>query len=275
MQSERRQFYTPDEIFRDVEEQVIKALDGGEQIDYLTFVPDGEPTLDVNLGREIDLMKPLGIKIAVISNASLMWREDVRSDLLNADWVSIKVDAISEALWRRVNRPQKSLKHDVVLEGMEEFARSFEGVLATETMLVKGLNDGVEEVEKVAEFLVDLNPDKAYIAIPTRPPAEKWVKPASERAINLAYQIYEGKLRSVEYLIGYEGNAFAFTGNVEEDLLSITSVHPMREEGVLALLYKAGSDWNTVDELIKEGKLIELEYLGKRFYMRKLPSLAN
>jgi len=270
LQSERREFYPPDEILRDVEEQIDKARTKNEQIDYLTFVPDGEPTLDVNLGREIELLKPLGIRIAVISNASLMWREDVRRDLMAANWVSLKVDAVADELWRRVNRPHRELKHEVVLEGMREFSAVYNGELATETMLVKGFNDSAKEVEKIADFLMDLKPDKAYIAIPTRPPAERWVKPADEEALNRAYQIFNDKLRNVEYLIGYEGNAFAFTGNVEDDLLSITSVHPMREEGVNALLSKADSNWDSVNRLIIENKLVEIEYLGKKFYMRKL-----
>lgn len=272
MQCERVEFYPPEEILKDVEEQVVKARDKDERVDYVTLVADGEPTLDINLGKEIELLKSLGIKIAVISNASLMWRQDVRSDLLDADWVSLKVDAITEGLWRRVNRPHKALKHEAVLEGMKEFADIFEGELATETMLIHGVNDRGEEAEKMVDFLTELNPTKAYIAIPTRPPAERWVKPADEEAINRAYQIFNGKLRRVEYLIGYEGNSFAFTGDIEDDLLSITSVHPMREEGVNMLLFKAGSDWDTVERLIKEHKLIELEYLKKKFYMRKLPS---
>lgn len=120
----------------------------------------------------------------------------------------------------------------------------------------------------------ELKPDIAYIAIPTRPPAEKWVRPANEKTINEAFQIFAKALGSgrVEYLIGYEGNAFAFTGNVEEDLLSITSVHPMREDAVKDFLKKANAEWDVVKKLLKEGKLIELEYDGKRFYMRKLRS---
>ncbi len=275
MQSERREFYSPEKVSREVKTQVDKALNRNEHINYLTFVPDGEPTLDINLGREIELLKPLGIKIAVISNASLMWREDVRSDLLEADWVSMKVDAVTETLWRRVNRPHGALEHKSVLEGMKAFAEIFKGELATETMLIKGLNDGGKEVEKIADFLKDLRPEKAYVALPTRPPAEKWAKPADEWAINRAYQIFDEKLKHVEYLIGYEGNAFAFTGNVEEDLLSITSVHPMREEGVDMLLFKAGENWDTVHRLIEKHKLVETEYMGKKFYMRKLPSHAS
>lgn len=271
LQSERRRFYDPEVIFKDTERQIRKARDKDERIDFLTIVPDGEPTLDVNLGREIGLLKSLGIKIAVIENASLLWREDVRNELGEADWVSLKVDAVTEEIWRRVNRPHGALKLGTVLEGMNDFAGMFKGELATETMLIQGLNDSVEEVEKIADFLVELRPSKAYLAIPTRPPAEEWVRPADEQAINRAYQTFDGKLDHVEHLIGYEGNAFAFTGDVEEDLLSITSVHPMREEGVDMLLSKAGENWDTVHRLIKEHKLVETEYQGNKFYMRKLP----
>lgn len=65
---------------------------------------------------------------------------------------------------------------------------------------------------------------------------------------------------------------FAFTGNAEEDLLSITSVHPMREEAVRALLEKAQADWGAVRRLIQENKLIEVEYENRKFYMRRLRS---
>ena len=71
-------------------------------------------------------------------------------------------------------------------------------------------------------------------------------------------------------MIGYEGNAFAFTGNVKEDLLSITAVHPMREEAVAELLKKANANWQIIDELLHNGELVRLEYEGNTYYMRKL-----
>ncbi|MCK4471545.1 MAG: radical SAM protein, partial [Anaerolineae bacterium] len=77
MQIKRHAFYEPEKVLQDVHDKVEKVRETGERIDYLTFVPDGEPTLDVNLGREIELLRPLGIKIAVISNGSLIGREDV------------------------------------------------------------------------------------------------------------------------------------------------------------------------------------------------------
>jgi len=269
----RQAFYKPEQILMQVKKKIDEATLRGERIDYITFVPDGEPTLDANLGREISLLKNIGIPIAVITNASLLWREEVKEDLLVADFVSLKVDAVSIDLWRRINRPHKDLKLDTILDGVKQFAKSFEGILVSETMLIDSVNYG-DELERVANFLRGLvKLDKAYIAIPTRPPTEKWVKPAKEEVINEAFQVFSKKLggNRVEYLIGYEGNAFTSTGNVKEDLLSITAVHPMREEAVTEFLKKAGADWRVVEELLQQGRLVEIEYEGKKYYMRKLP----
>ena len=89
--------------------------------------------------------------------------------------------------------------------------------------------------------------------------------------MNTAFQVFSKKLGAnrVEYLVDYEGNAFVSTGNVEEDLLSITAVHPMREEAVNKLLKKADANWQVVEKLLGENKLVELEYEGNTHYLRK------
>ncbi len=156
-----------------------------------------------------------------------------------------------------------------ILDGALEFAAAYRGELATETMLVAGVNDSAEHVGEVAEFLARLQPARAYLTIPTRPPAEEWVQAPDEEAINRGYQTLSEKVEQVEYLIGYEGNAFAFTGKVEEDLLSITAVHPMREQAVDEFLARAGADWPVVRGLIAQGRLVEAEYEGARFYVRR------
>jgi len=270
MQVERDSFYEPEEILQNVRDKVEKAREAGETIDYLTFVPDGEPTLDLNLGRVIELLWPLGIKIAVISNGSLIGREDVREDLLGADWVSLKMDSTRREIWRKIDRPYGTLRLASILDGALKFAQAFRGELVTETMLVEGVNDDDDQIRDVAGFLARLEPATAYLAIPTRPPAEEWVQPPDEEVINRAYQVFSEKVDRVEYLVGYEGNAFAFTGNVEEDLLSITSVHPMREDAVSEFLARAGADWTAVRELVEQGRLVETEYARRRFYVRKI-----
>jgi wyosine [tRNA(Phe)-imidazoG37] synthetase (radical SAM superfamily) len=271
MQIERTAFYEAKKIFQEAKEKVEKTREFGLQIDYLTFVPDGEPTLDVDLGREIKMLRPLGIKLAVISNGSLIFHEDVREVLAQADWVSLKVDSTREEIWRRINRPQPALQLRAILEGMVDFAGFFKGELVTETMLVRGLNDDSAQMREVAVFLERLQPVKAYVSIPTRPPAEKWVVPPEQESVHEAYQIFTEHLTNVEYLIQYEGDSFALTGDPAEDILSITAVHPMREEALDKVLRERRIDWSIVDRLLERGELVELAYRGKKFYMRRLP----
>lgn len=272
MTTRRQQFYAPEVILNEVKRKVSEARYKGERVDYLTFVPDGEPTLDVNLGREITLLKRIGIPVAVLTNASLIRRTDVKEALLSADLVSLKVDVVSEGLWKRINRPHNALKLDAVLESIAGFSRDFEGTIISETMLIDGIDYG-NEFEEIASFLERLKRlDRAYISVPTRPPTEGWAGPVREDVLAEAFQVFSSKLgpKRVEYLIGYEGNAFASTGEVEEDLLSITAVHPMRKEAVEEFLKKAGADWNVIKSLLRESKLVELDYRGNTFYTRRL-----
>jgi wyosine [tRNA(Phe)-imidazoG37] synthetase (radical SAM superfamily) len=270
LQANRRAFLAPEAIAEAVLDKVERTGQEGEAIDYLSFVPDGEPTLDAALGREIEMLKPLGLPIAVISNAALIWREDVRSDLMCANWVSLKVDSVDEAVWRRIDRPHGSLSLASILEGIVEFAGGYRGRLVTETMLVRGVNDGERQLEALAGFLSRVRPARAYLSIPIRPPAEAWVQAPDEQSLHRAYHILRERLEQVEYLIGYEGNAFAFTGEVVADLLSITAVHPMREDAVEEYLARARAEWGVVDDLVARGQLVAVQYGGHTYYLRKL-----
>jgi wyosine [tRNA(Phe)-imidazoG37] synthetase (radical SAM superfamily) len=162
LQITRKPFYTPQEIVTAVKLKIQAAKEKKEAIDYLTFVANGEPTLDSNLGREIELLKNLGIKIAVITNSSLIWKKDLRDDLGKADWVSLKIDTVDQEIWHRINRPYGSLQLRNILDGMSEFSHSFSGDLVTETMLIQDVTDGAEGLEKVASFIVGLSPKKSY-----------------------------------------------------------------------------------------------------------------
>jgi wyosine [tRNA(Phe)-imidazoG37] synthetase (radical SAM superfamily) len=265
----RQAYYLPRQIFQEVHQTIEQAGQDKHQIDYLTFVPDGEPTLDINIGKEIKLLRELEIPIAVITNSSLLWREDVKEELLKADWVSMKIDSVSENTWRKVDRPHHSLHLATILEGISVFGDQFKGELTTETMLVNKMNDDSEELKQISEFVARIEPSVAYLTIPTRPPAENYAIAPEEGKINQAYQIFKDKIPHVELLIGYEGNAFAFTGNVKEDLLSIMAVHPMRADAVDNFLKRSQSDWSIVHQMIQQGKLLETTFKGHTFYMKR------
>jgi wyosine [tRNA(Phe)-imidazoG37] synthetase (radical SAM superfamily) len=192
---------------------------------------------------------------------------------MDADWISIKIDAAKEKTWHKVDRPYGTMNYSEIINGMETFSKNFKGILTTETILIKNLNDNADEMKEVAKLIKKLNPKVAYISVPTRPPAEEYAVPPESKFINEAYQIFNSQIKNVELIIGYEGNAFASTGNFEEDLLSITAVHPMRKEAVDKLMKKDNDEWATVDKLISEEKIKTTRFLGNTFYFRNLKNI--
>lgn len=268
MRRRRKEFYSPQQIFEAVEQKVNQSQIKNETINYLAFVPNGEPTLDVNLGRTINTLKSFHTPIAIITNSSLIDRRDIQTDLLESQWISFKVDSVNEKTWQIINRPHGKIKLEDILEGLLSFRKQFTGRFITETMLVSGLNDSTTETEQIARFQEQLQPDIAYISIPTRPPAEPGIWPASVQKVKYAYRIFKQRLQQVELLIGYEGNKFSSLGNVHDDILNITAVHPMRADALQKLLVDAHVDWTLVNNMIIKGEIIESNYQGFNYYSK-------
>jgi len=251
-------------------DEVSRALEESGKVDFVTFVPDGEPTLDSNLGASIRLLKlELWVDIAVLTNASLLWRDDVRLDLSNADLVSVKIDAAREATWRRINRPHPSLRFDDVISGIKRFAREYTGAIITETMLVSGVNDGLDEIKEIADIIASISPMKAYIMIPTRPPAEKWVRGADEQALTVLHEELRSRGITAALLTSDEPPPPVKPNNPIEYILQTSLVHPLRLDYVEHLARGAGLEpRKVIDEVIKRGAKI-VEYRGLKFVVRR------
>lgn len=263
-----RSFFSPEQIREAVAAHINRIRAENLSIDYLSFVPDGEPTLDSRLGENIEALREFGVPVAVITNASLLWREDVRSRLAKADLVSVKVDTVDETTWRRINLPHHDLRLDSVLEGILTFAGEYSGTLISDTMLVAGINDTRDSLVETADFIAGISPRTAYLAVPTRPTTVAEVHGTDEAGLTRAHEIFSTRLPEVELLTGHETGTFAHTGNARDDLLAITAVHPMRESAVRRLVAEDHATWEVVEALLAEGALKAVEYAGEQFFLR-------
>lgn len=268
LSNERKELYKVEEIKDQVGRKINEINKQNEKIDFLSFVSDGEPTLDINLGKEIEALKGFGIPIAVITNASLINLSDVKRDLNKADWVSTKIDAVTEKTWKKINRPHPDLSLKEILKGISEFSSKYKGRLNTETMFIDGINTDKKQINKISDFISTLRIDRAYISIPTRPPASESVKAPDEETINIAYGLFAKKIPNVELLTGYSPIEFPKTTDVREEILDITSVHPMREEDISNILSKAGKSWDIVENLLKKKEIKMLKFGNNKFFLR-------
>jgi len=263
----RETFYKPQIIYEKVVKHLSK-LSSDNYPDYLTFVSNGEPTIDQNLGEAIKLLKMTGIPVAVISNASLLFLESVRDDLYLADWVSLKMDAGDLITWYLINRPAAGLDFENILTSIKLFRDQYKGRLCTETMIVNGINDSTENISALAGIVKGINPEKAYLAIPIRPPAEKYVKLPDAEKLNLAWQTFNKMKIKTEFLTGFEGTNAGYTGNIYEDILNISAVHPLRKDTLLKLLQNDSAGYSVINSLISQHLIKSVTYRGNKYFIR-------
>ncbi len=264
----RQRQYDPSIIFREVQKHLQK-LDDKSQPDYLTFVANGEPTLDINLGQSIEKLKIFNIPIAVITNGSLLNDLSVREDLKSADFVSVKIDTADVKIWKTLSRPYSDICFDNYIEGLLKFSQEYKNKLVSETMLIQDIDDNYEIIKHTVELITQVNPSVSYISIPTRPPTISWVKAPYEDIINKAYQMFLENNLNAELLLGFEGTDAGYTGNAKEDIINICTVHPIREDTMQQLLEKNNADHSIVESLIKEQYIQKVNYKSKTFYVRK------
>lgn len=211
---ERRHFCETDAI--------VEALRAVRQpYDVISFVPDGEPTIDIDLGSHIRAVRELGVPVAVITNGSLLWNEDVRRDLDAADIVSVEIDAVDDWMWRRIDRPSSALASEVVLNGIRTFARERRAKLWTQTMLL----DAYDDLENIARFITEIAPDRVCISVPTRPPGGASVGGADGVRLARAMEL----IPNAELMTHEPGSAFVTT---VDELLDVLAVHPLREDRI-------------------------------------------
>jgi len=256
----RESFYQKEDILAEIA-QLMEV----SSPDYITFVGDGEPTLCKDLGWLIGQCKKKWTRpVAVITNGSLLFLEDVRHDLKKADVVLPTLDAGNEKTFKTINRPHGHIKYDAMLQGLVDFRSGYSGQIWLEVMLVKGLNDTDNELLNIRQAVDMIQPDRVYVVIPIRPPAESWVKPPDPVTILKAQQI----LGEAIPLTGLESGQFGLQefSDARQAIMGIASRHPLRREQA-ADIEKTFSAPETVKQMLEAKELVEVEYNGNKYLL--------
>ncbi len=173
----RKSYFCPEEILA----QIKEAVESGQRINYITFSGSGEPTLNTILGPLIREIKKLtNIPVAVLTNSSLLKKAEVREALKKADLVVPSLDAVTQDIFTRINRPHVSLNVKDVIQGLQVFRQEFSGKMWLEVMLVKDLNDSPAHIQKLKETIALIKPDKVQLNTVVRPPAEGFAQPLDQ-----------------------------------------------------------------------------------------------
>ena len=259
LQARRDNFFPKEDILTDIETIINSA-----PADYITFVGDGEPTLYKDIGWLISQCKKKWyLPVTVITNGSLFYLKDVRQDMKACDVVLPTLDAGSEEVYRKINRPHSSIGFDKMLKGQIEFRQEYSGKIWLEVMLVEGVNDSDTSLIDIKHAIEQIQPDRVYLSVPIRPPSETWVRPPAPERIIRAHEI----LGTVRDLAHYESGEFGLNTFTDGGtaILELCSRHPLREEQAKAIEARF-SEIGSINSMLLDGILVRIEY-QKKYYL--------
>jgi wyosine [tRNA(Phe)-imidazoG37] synthetase (radical SAM superfamily) len=263
--TERSEAVPAEEVVAEVRAVLAERAD---EVDWVTFVGSGEPTLHARLGWMIREVKALGagLPVAVITNGALLGDPAVRAELAVADAVMPTISAGDERTFLRLHRPAASLDFAGFVEGLRAFRAEYAGHLWAEVMLVEGQNDGIEELEALARLLRTVRPDAIQIVLPTRPPAVSTVRSPSLEAVRRAEALL-GEVAPVAVPTEVPDVVVA-VDDLEETLLGLVRRHPMNDRELQHALAEVPAPEldRSLARLAAEGRVQAKERCGKRYW---------
>ena len=161
-------------------------------LDYVTISGSGEPTLNTKIPDLISELRRLSpVKIAVITNASLLSDASLRREISGADLIVPSLDAVTQELFVKVDRPHKDIKIEDIINGLISLRREFKGKIWLEVMLIRGLNDDIRHIRKLKGVIEKVNPDRIQINSPVRTASEAGISP-----------VPKAKLKKIKDILG-------------------------------------------------------------------------
>ena len=262
---ERKEYVPRDEVLSQVKEVVASK----GKIDYLTFSGSGEPTLYSGLGYLIkEIKKFTNIPVVVLTNSSLLFKEDLQRELMEADIVVPSVDAATQKTSEKMNKPHPSLNIEKITKGLLDFRKIFKGKIWLEIMLVKGVNDSQKEIEEIKKIVDKMNPDKIQLNTVVRPPTEDFAKPLSLEELIRIRDVFE---KRCEIIAGFKGRREeTYLKDIEEEIMNLIRRRPVTLSDISSSL---GIHQNEVikylQALEEKDEVKVYNYEGMRYYEPK------
>ena len=259
----KRDAYIPAQsIIREIEEFLGRIK---TPVDYITFSGSGEPTLHYHIGTIIgEIKKMTSIPVAVITNGSLLFVDEVKRDLSQADLVIPSLDAVSKTVYETINRPEVSLEIDRVIQGVVDFREQFRGQIWIEILYCRGMNDDSSEVAKMKEVLEQINPDRIQLNTVYRPPAEDYASPLTEERLREIAESFGGK---ASIITPYRGDNFlGGKGEVEAQIIDALHRRPLTAEDMAEMLGLHPQEVIKHLKLLLDGNTIRHRLHGRKIF---------
>ncbi|MCK4889361.1 MAG: radical SAM protein, partial [Candidatus Aminicenantes bacterium] len=254
--AERRSFFSTKDLMSEFNE----FLKTGDYLDYITFSGSGEPTLNSDIGHLIKEIKEMTrTPVAVITNGTLLHLPEVQKDLLSSDLILPSLDAVSEDVFRKINKPAPGITAEKVINGLKSFSREYKGEIWLEVFISRGINDSEGELEKIREVIEQIMPSKVQLNSLDRPPAYSEAEPAGHDLLGLIVEKWNGLPVEIIKRVKRREEIPSFSKNLESNILNTIVRRPLTIEDLIILTGKNRLEILKYIDVLEKEKQIRTE----------------
>jgi wyosine [tRNA(Phe)-imidazoG37] synthetase (radical SAM superfamily) len=265
----RERFHPPGEIL----DQIRKAIKDQQPPDYITFSGSGEPTLNADLGELVRGVKEMtDVSVAVITNSSLIWNPQVQEELSAADLVVPSLDAAGQEVFQKINQPHPDLDLQRIMDGLIDFRSRYSGQMRLEILLVEGVNDAPDELERLRQMAKRIAPDGIDLNTVVRPPASVAARPLSYERLEVVRDLFGDGAQIIfrAPLLRRQGSSL----DLGQAIVQMLGRRPCTLEELASALGRHRHELSKfLGALVEEGRVVERRHGGGSFYVLKADSL--
>ncbi|MDT8400657.1 MAG: radical SAM protein [Bacteroidales bacterium] len=262
----KRMEYIP---FKKVREELIHFFKNNPDPDFITFSGSGEPTLNKRLGEVLAFIKELkpGLPIAVLTNGTMLSDKNVRDELKGADVVLPSLDAATEEVFKKINRPGPGLKIDEYIRGLVDFRNEYRGKIFLEVFILPGYNYTDDELDELRKAIIRIKPDSVQLNTLDRPGTVSGLKPAAKEDLERIIE-YWG-LPGVEIIAAAakRKESKSYREDAEDAIMGMISRRPCTVDDLSETLGMHISEINKyLDVLSAHGRIVSVRQERGIFY---------
>lgn len=264
---ERQRFFPPEIITAEMQEILKENI----HLDFITFSGSGEPALNSDIGTLIKEIKEMtSTPVAVLTNGTLLYDQSVREDLAEADLVLPSLDAVTENVFRKINRPVKGLDIKKIIMGLIEFRKIYKGDIWLEVFISRGINDSAEELLKLYSAIKEIRPHKVQLNSLDRPPAYKGAEPVDIQFLEKVKKNWSDLTVEIIKRTKIREEISSFSKNLENSIINTINRRPLTLEDLMSLTGKSRLELLKYIDVLEKDKKVEPKIVKDKIFYSSL-----
>ena len=254
--------------YNEITDELLNYFKNNPDPDYITFSGYGEPTLNIRIGDIIHFIKRKkpGIPVAVLTNGTLLYDKKVREELMKVDVILPSLDAATEKVFRKINRPQKALKLNEYLQGLIDFRNEFSGKIWLEVFILPGYNDSLEELKELKKIIMRIRPDSVQLNTLDRPGTKENLRGATQAELQKIIDFWKMDNAEIISAVTERKDIQSYRKDTEAAIMETIARRPCTPDDLTKILGLHINEINKYLDVLEAEDKIEVVYLKRGIF---------